>query len=271
MDNAWLDRYLDLLGIKGREPTFATLTELAMAHEQVVFTNAASLIRKAATSEGPVPPLQHDSFLDAWHTEGPAGVCFETTSMAAELLAGMGFDSHVILGAIDGPRAHQANVVTVDGRRFLLDLGNGGPFFVPIPIDEGPVEIDYASLGFRFARQDDGQLVQYRRIDDAWQPFAWYEDDAADDDQRAEAFQHHHRLPAMSFVMGNFVLVQMGDGELKALRDHTFSHYKRSGKVSREVQGIDAYRGVIRDEFGLPNYPVDAALEAWSKVTGGTI
>jgi hypothetical protein len=75
----------------------------------------------------------------------------------------------------------------------------------------------------------------------------------------------------LSFVMGNFVLVQMLDGEVKALRDHTFNHYKASGKTSRQVQGIDAYRGVIRDEFGLENYPVEEALAAWSKVTGGTI
>jgi arylamine N-acetyltransferase len=150
-------------------------------------------------------------------------------------------------------------------------MGNGGPFFFPIPMDEGPVEIDYASLGFRLARDENGQFVQYRRIDGVWQGFAFYEEDAANDEQRAEAFQHHHRLPAKSFVMGAFVLVQMRDGELKALRDHTYSHYKRSGKVSREVHGIDAYRGVIRDEFGLANYPVDEALSAWSRVTGGTI
>src|SRR6478672_4399420 len=260
MKYEWIERYLRLLGVKGREPTFETLTELAKAHERVAFTNAASLIRKAATPQGPVPAMDTGEFLDAWYAECPGGVCYETTSMAADLLRGMGFDSHVVLGAIDGPRAHQANVVKVDGRRFLLDLGNGGPFFLPIPIDEWPVEIDYGVLGYRFARQAGGQLVQYRRMEGGWQGFAFYEDDVAQPDQLAEAYQHHHRLPAKSFVMGNFVLVQMGGGELKALRDHTFSHYRASGKVSREVHGTDAYRGVIRDEFGLENYPVDAAL-----------
>ena len=33
MNNDWLESYLNLLGIKGREPTLETLTELAKAHE----------------------------------------------------------------------------------------------------------------------------------------------------------------------------------------------------------------------------------------------
>ena len=177
-----------------------------------------------------------------------------------------------MLGEIFEPRAHQANIVTVGGKRYLLDLGNGAPFHEPIPIDEGPYEIDFAGLGYRFDRQGPGgQLVQSRHIDGAWQPFALYEGEAATSVERAEAFQIHHELPARSFVMNTFTLVQVRDHDLLALRDHSFSHYKPGGKITREVHGIDAYRGLIRDEFGLPNYPVDAALAAWTRVTGATI
>src|SRR5262245_29351988 len=100
VNDGWLDAYLTLLGIEGRTPDLATLTEVAKAHEQVAFANAASLIRKAATPEGPVPALELGDFLDAWQAQGPGGVCYETTAMAHELLTGLGFDAHVILGAI---------------------------------------------------------------------------------------------------------------------------------------------------------------------------
>jgi N-hydroxyarylamine O-acetyltransferase len=272
MTNDWLERYLDLLGIKGRQPTLETLTELARAHRRVVFANGPSLIRKAATRDGPVPALDTDATLGAWQQQGPGGVCYEIATMAGDLLAGLGFESHVVLGSIDGPRAHQANVVTVDGRRFLLDLGNGAPLFEPIPIDEGPQEIDYAGLGYRFDRQGpDEQLVQSRHIEGEWRPFALYENEAATPAQRVEAFQHHHTLPARSFVMSTFTLVQTREAEVLALRDHTFTHYKPSGKTSRVVEGVDAYRGLVQDGFGLSEFPLDEALAAWSRITGATI
>jgi arylamine N-acetyltransferase len=272
MTNGWLERYLTLLDIKGRTPTLATLTELASAHRRIVFSNAASLQRKAATPDGPVPGMDSDSTLNAWQSEASGGVCYEVATMLEGLLGGLGFESYNVLGEIFEPRAHQANIVTVAGKRYLLDLGNGAPFYEPIPIDDGPYEIDFAGLGYRFDRQGpDGQLVQSRHIDGAWQPFALYEGEAATPTVRAEAFQLHHELPARSFVMASFTLVQVRDNDLLALRDHTFNHYKPGGRTTRELHGVDAYRGLIRDEFGLPNYPVDEALAAWTQVTGATI
>jgi arylamine N-acetyltransferase len=269
--DAWAEAYLNLLGVKGREPAWETLVELSQAHERVVFTNAASLIRRAATPHGDVPAMDLDAMLADWQAQGPGGVCYETASMASRLLQGMGFDSQDVLSDIVIPGEHQANMVTLAGRRFLLDFGNGGPFFAPIPMDEGPVEIDHGRLGYRFAREAGGRLVQYQRSAGGWQPFATYVEAVPSADDLAETYQLHHRLPARSFVMGNFTLVQMRDGETLALRDHTFSHYKHSGKTLRRIEDIDAYRGLIRDEFGLPGFPVEEALAAWSKVTGATV
>jgi arylamine N-acetyltransferase len=272
MTNDWLETYLSLLGVNGRTPTLETLTELARAHKRVVFSNAASLQRKAATPTGAVPDMDNSTTLEAWQSEGSGGVCYEVATMLEGLLDGLGFESYNVLGEIFEPRAHQANIVTVEGKRYLLDLGNGAPFIEPIPIDDGPYEIDFAGLGYRFDRQgSDGRLVQSRHIDGAWQPFALYEGEAAKPTERAEAFQLHHELPARSFVMASFTLVQVRDGDLLAVRDHTFNHYKPSGRTTREVHGVDAYRGLIRDEFNLPDYPVDEALAAWAGVTGATI
>ena len=113
--------------------------------------------------------------------------------------------------------------------------------------------------------------MQSRRIEGEWRPFAFYESEAATPTQRAEAFQLHHTLPPQSFVMRSFTLVQIRPGEVLALRDHTFTHYKASGKTSRQVEGIDAYRGVIRDEFGLANVPCRRGAGGVGRVTGATI
>ena len=272
MDKDWLERYLDLLGIKGREPTFETLREVASAHKRVSFANAPSLLRKAATPHGPVPALNNDEVLTAWSTTFAGGVCYELSAMVRDLLQGLNFDAYVVMASIQNPRLHHANIVRLGDQRFLLDLGNGAPLFEPIPIDEGPQEIEFAGLAYRFERLgDEGALTQSRWIDGQWKPFASYEAEPATVEDQLEGFQSHHQLPAKSFVMQNFTLVQTGEDAVLALVNHTFTYYKRSGKVSRDVQGIDAYRGVIRAEFGLAAYPVDEALAAWSKVTGATI
>jgi arylamine N-acetyltransferase len=269
----WLESYLALLGIAGRLPTIETLAEVAHAHQQVLFANARSLLRRAATPHGDVPGFQLEELLASWHSQGAGdGVCYEVATMVDALLEGLGFESHVVLGNVVGPRSHSANVVELEGRRFLLDLGNGAPLFEPIPLDEGPYEIDFVGLGYRFERQGPRQeLVQSRFIQGQWQPFVRYESGAAAPEERIEAFQMHHELPARSFVMSTFTLIQTRPDEVLALRDDTFTRYRRSGKVSRQVNGNDQYAGLIRDELGLPHFQVDAALDAWRRVTGGTI
>lgn len=272
MNDDWIENYLGMLGIERGLPTFATLQELAGAHRQILFANGRSLIRKAGTPEGDVREFQVDDLLGSWRAQGTGdGVCYEVATMVEALLTGLGFENHVILGNVVGPRSHSANVVSLDGREFMLDLGNGAPLFEPIPMDEA-CEIEFAGLGYRFDRQGpQQQLVQSRFIEGEWRPFVRYDSGPATAEERVDAFQMHHVLPAISFVMSTFTLVQTRPGEVLALRDHTFTHYRSSGKTSREVSGMDAYRGLVRDGFGLANYPIDDALRAWSQVTGATI
>lgn len=258
----WAGRYLALLGLKSSKPSLHNLKSIAAAHSGVVFANATSLMRRQATPEGAVPALATGAMLDTWEQTSVGGVCFEVATMSSGLLTRLGFDAHVVIGEI-AFRGHQAVIVNIEGRRYLLDLGNGAPLFEPIPLDDGPYEVSCAGLNYRFSRLPDGsQHLQERWINGAWQAFARYDLEPALVDERASSYQRHLLLPAQSFVMANFVVVQCHDDQVLQLGGHTFTVHRSSGKTSREVHGVAEYRALIRDSFDLPDFPVDEALEA---------
>jgi arylamine N-acetyltransferase len=190
--------------------------------------------------------------------------------MASELLSALGYDVCVVIGEI-AFRGHQAIIVSLEGRRYLLDLGNGAPLFEPIPLDQ-PYETECAGLRYRFSRDEDaGQHLQERWISGAWEPFARYDLTPAFPGERASSYQRHHSLPPTGFVMGSFTLVRCLPDEVLQLRDHTFTHHTASGKTSREVHGLADFEALIHETFGLPLFPVEQSLEAWVAVTGATI
>ena len=57
MDVAWYRRYLDMLGLEPAPPSLANLNAIVRAHREIPFESISSLMRRAATMKGPVPPL----------------------------------------------------------------------------------------------------------------------------------------------------------------------------------------------------------------------
>src|SRR5262249_6424354 len=131
----WTARYLALLGVEHPEPSLENLTRLVRAHVlRVPFENVTAHLRRRGHDRNPVPDPDPVSLLDAWEQRSGGGVCFEIAAMAVPLVRALGYDAHLILAHISGPFGHQAIVVHLDGRRYLLDLGIA--VFAPIPLDE---------------------------------------------------------------------------------------------------------------------------------------
>src|SRR6185437_4665679 len=112
------------------------------------------------------------------------------------LLAGLGFRVHPVLATISFFGSHQSVVVDVDGGRYLVDAGNGAPFFEPIPLTESgePFEVSHVGLAYRFRPAVDhpNAWVQDRFIDGEWRPFWTYFLDPAEAEAQRTAYQRHH-------------------------------------------------------------------------------
>jgi arylamine N-acetyltransferase len=164
------------------------------------------------------------------------------------------------------PGAHQAVLVELDSQRYLVDVGNGAPFFEPIPL-KGEVEVRRAGLAYRFRADDraDKQWVQDRLIGGTWEPFCSYELLPPDPRQRAAAYQRHH-TPGESWVVDDLTLIRLREDEVWSLRRGQLTQFTADGKRSEPASRTDCAR-LAAEVFEMPNLPVDEALRALAQET----
>jgi arylamine N-acetyltransferase len=250
-------------------PSRPALDAIVRAHRSITFECVSSLVRRHdAGLEGPVPPLEPEQVLASWEARASGGVCYEFGSMLGRLLGELGYTAYPVLAQISFPGSHSALVAEVDGRRLLVDVGNGQPIFESIDVDE-PFEIDRAGLRYRFRRDGtSGKLVQDRWVEGGFKPFVVYESSGATDDEMEASYQRHHAVPPMTFVMQNFRLVRCRDDEVVQLRDHEFTRYTGGGKTVEQVSEPARYAELVAGEFALPGMDVERGLTAWRAVTG---
>jgi arylamine N-acetyltransferase len=259
----WLADYLDLLGLEREPPTLDYLKRLTRAHvERVPFENITSILRRAAAGSADVPPLDRDLELQAWRDFRGGGLCFEVTDMFGTLLAALGFQAHAVIAVISFPGSHQAVVVEIDGRRYLVDAGNGAPFFEPIPVsdDDPTFEFGYAGLSYRFRLDGAEACVQDRLIDGNWQPFCTYLLAPADLPAREAAYQRHHTR-GQSWVVDTLTVIRCTETDVWSLRNTTLTHFTASGKSVSMCDSEADYRRTLSQIFCLPNAPIERALE----------
>lgn len=268
-DAVWLDSYLDLLGLERQPPSLGYLRALARAHLlRVPFENFTSILRRARTPvPAPVPPLDLGSKLADWHERRGGGVCFEVTDMLTALLGGLGFNAHAVLATISFPGSHQSVVVDFGAEasgRYLVDVGNGAPFFEPILLSTGePTILSQSGLAYRFRTEGSAALVQERLIEGSWQPFCTYQLDPATDADRAAAYQRHH-VRGGSWVVDSPRTIRCTESDVWVLSDgRTLTHFDAQGAKSVvSVDSVDELRRVVAEVFALPDAPVEAALRA---------
>ena len=266
--STWVGRYLSLIGVGEEAPGLDGLRRLVRAHVQTVpFENSASLLRRREAGSGPVPAIDPEALLAAWEERRAGGVCFEHTELFGRLLAGLGYDASPIAGEISFPGSHQAIVVGLGGARWLVDVGNGAPFFEPIPLDR-PFEIQRLGLGYRFDVDpgDPGVWIQERAVEGGWKPHCRYLLRPQSPEDREAAYQRHHR-PRHTWVTNSIVLIRSREEEVLVFRNMDQHRYTTHGKRSSRVEDAEGWAR-LPALFGLPAFPVSEVAHAWAAING---
>ncbi|MFL5455433.1 MAG: arylamine N-acetyltransferase family protein [Myxococcales bacterium] len=266
--STWVGRYLSLIGVEEEAPGLDGLRRLVRAHVQnVPFENSASLLRRHEAGSGPVRPIDPEALLAAWEARRAGGVCFEHTEMFGRLLVGRGSNASPIAGEISFPGSHQAIVVDLGGARWLVDVGNGAPFFEPFPLD-GPFEIQRLGLGYRFDvdPNDPGVWIQQRAMEGGWKPYCRYLLRPQSPEDRETAYQRHHR-PRDTWVTNSIVLIRSRDEEVLVFRNMDQHRYTPHGKVSSRVEDPEGWAR-LPGLLGLPAFPIREVASAWAAING---
>jgi len=258
---SWVRRYLALLGVPRSPPSPTALAALTRAHLLAVpFENVSQIYRRHAHPEGPVPSLEYERRLSEWEQRRAGGLCFDVAAMFARLLGALGYRAHPILAIIRFPGSHQAVVVELDGRRYLVDVGSGAPLFEPIPLDR-TVEVRRIGLAYRFRPDEGGDgCWQDLWIERGWAPFCYYDLRPVDPREWEAVYQRLHG-PDQAWLT-HTLLIRCQDDQAWVLRDDELRHVTAAGARVERVTDPAAYAHLAAEVFHLPALPIAAARAA---------
>lgn len=140
VDRDSIQRYLRLLGVAPKKPTFEALSELVFAHvTRVPFENISKLYRWKQQGFAALPTLQQ--FLDGIEQHHFGGTCYTNNFHFYGLLNALEYEVKLCSADMATPDVHMASIVRVGGHDYLVDTGYAAPFLSPIPLD---LESNYA-------------------------------------------------------------------------------------------------------------------------------
>ena len=218
-----LHAYLERLGYSSAPPpTLDTLRELQVRHTaEFPFETLASMLRVPVEVE---PAAIQDKLL----RQGRGGYCFELNRLYLLLLQALGFDARgltgrVVMGGSEDAlpaRTHMLVLVTIDGVRYITDVGFGG--MVPT----GPLLLDSEA-----EQATPHEPYRLTLVDGTY--------------------------PDSPFL-GQMIAALTGPGLRKTLNNGSFAIH-RLGQASERVQlqSVDEVLRVLREEFGIrvPEHP----------------
>jgi N-hydroxyarylamine O-acetyltransferase len=257
---AWIDAYLGLLGVPRQPPAHAALRRMVRGHLACVpFENVTTLLRLRDHWGGPPPDPDPEALVAQWIERRGGGLCYEVARTFRGLLAALGYDVRLVTGAITWPGSHEALIVELDGRQWLVDAGNGAPFFDPVPLGS-LVEVHHAGLSYRFRPGErPGTHVQDRLIDGVWTPFCLFSDDPppTGGDLRASFCRHH--TPGEGKFVGELNVVRCHPGGLDRLHNRRLTRITSHGRTETDLDDAGLARAAA-EVFQLPGLPVTEAV-----------
>lgn len=150
--------YLGRIGLDAPPPvSLEGLALLVRAHRMAIpFENLDVILGRGIS-------LAPQAIFDKLVHRRRGGYCFEQNALFHRALAAMGFDGRPLMGRVwlgaqqdeVPPRTHQLELVMLDGRPWIADVGFGGSLTPPLPLAEGESEAGPDGVRFRLTPDPD--------------------------------------------------------------------------------------------------------------------
>jgi len=248
-----LQRYLQRLGFDSAPPaTLETLRQLQLRHTGVFpFENLATLTGAPVMID--LPSIEQKILLG-----GRGGYCYELNHLFFALLLELGFDARAISGRVvmnqpEGSwtaRTHRLSLVTIEGQRYITDVGFGGMVpTAPLLLD---TEAEQATPheSYRLEQQADGYMLR-ANVAGEWRPMYLFDLQRQEDIDYAVGNWYVSTHPDSPFTQ-RLMLARTGDGWRKTLNNGSFAIHRMGAESERrEVTEVDELIDVLQREFGL--------------------
>jgi len=229
-----------------------TLRELHLLHLQhIPYENIDVFCRRGVK-------LDPDSLTRKILLRQRGGYCFEQNGLFARALAELGFRFHPNMARVHrnrpepGGRTHQINLVDLEGKTWVCDVGFGGSGFREPLMLEADVEVEQLGERYRLHRSAEHGFYLQRKSGEAWQPLYTFKIDPAlaIDMEMANFYtSNSHAHVFMDAITGT----RMTPRGRVTLSDHTFKVYDLTeGTLKTEiVTDFEAYLANLERHLGV--------------------
>ncbi|KNH46931.1 arylamine N-acetyltransferase [Pseudomonas lini] len=245
--------YLQRLGFDTPPaPTLETLRQLQLRHTGAFpFENLTTLLGEPVLID--LPSIEQKVLHD-----GRGGYCYELNNLFLALLQTLGFDARgitgrVVMGQPEGAwtaRTHRLSLVTLDGVRYITDVGFGGMVpTAPLMLDT-EVEQFTPHEPYRIEPHADGYTLR-ANVGGEWRAMYIFDLQRQEDIDYTLGNWYVSTYPESSFVK-QLMVARTGEGWRRTLNNGSFAiHCMGSDSERRQVADVDELIGLLESEFGI--------------------
>jgi N-hydroxyarylamine O-acetyltransferase len=245
--------YLQRLGFDAPPaPTLETLRQLQLRHTGAFpFENLNTLSGQPVLID--LPSIEQKVLHD-----GRGGYCYELNNLFLALLQTLGFDARgisgrVVMGQPEGAwtaRTHRLSLVTLDGVRYITDVGFGGMVpTAPLMLDT-PVEQFTPHEPYRIEQHEDGYTLR-ANVAGEWRAMYIFDLQRQEDIDYAVGNWYVSTHPESPFAR-QLMVARTGEGWRRTLNNGSFAIHRIGRETERrQVADVDELMDLLRNEFDI--------------------
>nr|WP_180203532.1 arylamine N-acetyltransferase [Pseudomonas sp. SbOxS1]NYU03252.1 arylamine N-acetyltransferase [Pseudomonas sp. SbOxS1] len=251
--------YLQRLGFEAPPaPTLETLRLLQLRH------TGAFAFENLTTLAGEPVRIDLASIEQKVLQDRRGGYCYELNYLFLTLLQALGFDARgisgrVVMGQPEGAwtaRTHRLSLVTLDGVRYITDVGFGGMVpTAPLLLDSLDEQLT-PHEPYRIEQHADGYTLR-AKVANEWRPMYIFDLQRQEDIDYTVGNWYVSTHPESSFVK-QLMVARTGEGWRRTLNNGSFAiHHMGQDSERRQVADVEALIGVLESEFDIrvPTHP----------------
>lgn len=240
-----IDLYLQKLNLSNQKPSLTFLNEIVSAHQKTIsFNNLAVYFYP-----GQILNLDIEPLFEKVIVRGEGGYCFENNKVLFYLLQGLGFQVEPKAARVlynqtgDIPRTHRTTIVTINGEKFLVDVGFGRdvpPKALPIDSEQTNEHHVIKKDGLYYLRLlKDETLIDLYTFDDGH-----YQES---DFNLANYYTNTH--PNSKFVK-ELTISRKDSGVIEFISGKTYSRIENNIREDVEITNLDEFQFYL-NKFGI--------------------
>jgi len=244
-------RYLSLLDVPESEPNMDTLSRLVKAHlGRVPFENISKLYYWKTV--GFLASMDLGQYLNGIERFHLGGTCYTNAFHLNELLKYLGFEAKLCGADMSKPDVHLVNVVQLEGREYLTDVGYAAPFLEPIPLDlQHDYEVSSGADRYVLAPRDEtgrSRITLHRNGSPRHGYVVNPKARSIDEFARVMTDSFRHDATFMNAIL----LAKFDHVSSYVLHNMTYVESKGTSVQKTELDTRDCLIGLIEERFGIP-------------------